>query len=217
MSDAVHEGSAPRVRWEARVGVWLVRLLSATWRIRRIRAEIFDTAVQSRRPVVFTLWHGELLPLLAVHRGCGVAVLISEHKDGEIIAQIAERLGYDTIRGSTSRGAARALVGLTRVLAAGRAIAVTPDGPRGPAHSFAPGALVAAQRADAPIIPIAASASRAWRLKSWDRFMIPKPFARITIAYGQPQRIRADTSRGAAEEAERFQGLMDAAGHDASV
>ena len=107
--------------------------------------------------MIFTLWHGELLPLLWHHRAQDIAVVISEHRDGEIIARIAESLGYATVRGSTSRGGGRALIGLMRALEEGRDGAVTPDGPRGPAHVFAPGAAIAAQRTGAPLVPIRAA------------------------------------------------------------
>jgi hypothetical protein len=115
------------------------------------------------------------------------------------------------IRGSTTRGAERALLSLVRELEAGREVAITPDGPRGPARSFAPGALIAAQRSGAPILPVAASADRAWRLGSWDRFVIPKPFARITVAYGDPATVDAASARAAANEGPRFEALMNAA------
>lgn len=206
-SDA--ERAARRVERIARAGAWLIRLLGRTWRIRLVAPEIFSSVVRERRPVVFTLWHGQMLPLLYQHRSHGIVVLISEHQDGEIIARIAERLGYATVRGSTSRGAGRALVGLARALAEGHAVAVTPDGPRGPSHSFAPGALVAAQRAGAAIVPLGVTASSAWRLRSWDRFMIPKPFARVTISYGEPTTVAAATMREAAEEVPRFTALME--------
>jgi lysophospholipid acyltransferase (LPLAT)-like uncharacterized protein len=161
---------------------------------------------------VFALWHGELLPLLAQHRDQGVVVLISEHRDGEVIAQIAHALGFRTVRGSTSRGAARALLAITRSLQDGDEVAVTPDGPRGPRHTFAPGALVAANRADVPIVAIGVTATRAWRLKSWDAFMIPKPFSRITIVYSDPTFVGATDTRTAGEQSARFEGLMGAMG-----
>ncbi|MGI8402678.1 MAG: lysophospholipid acyltransferase family protein, partial [Gemmatimonadaceae bacterium] len=153
--------------------------------------------------------HGHLLPGLWHHRNEGVTVLISEHRDGEIVARAAESLGYGLIRGSTTRGGGRALISLVRELRAGHEIAITPDGPRGPARKFAPGALVAAQRSDAFILPVAVSASRSWRLKSWDRFMIPKPFARVTIAYGPPTKVESTDARAAAGEGPRFEELMN--------
>src|SRR5215212_8778252 len=109
-------------------------------------------------PFIYALWHGQLLPLLWHHRGEHVAVLISEHRDGEMVAQAAESLGYALIRGSTTRGGERALIALVRALQAGKRVAITPDGPKGPPRKFAPGALVAAQRSDAHVLPVAVSA-----------------------------------------------------------
>jgi lysophospholipid acyltransferase (LPLAT)-like uncharacterized protein len=202
--------SETRVRWIVRAGVTLIRLLAMTWRMRPVNDEPVRRAREAGQRVIFTLWHGELLPLLWHHREEGVAVVISEHRDGEIIAQIAERLGYTTVRGSSSRGGGRALIGLIRALEAGRDGAVTPDGPRGPAHVFAPGAAIAAQRTGVPLLPIRASATRAWRLKSWDRFLVPKPFATVRVIYGPLTTVEAPTPREAAEQAPRLQGVLDA-------
>ena len=137
-----------------------------------------------------------------------MSVLISEHGDGEIIARVAMDLGYRTVRGSTSRGAARALLGLVRELQDGHDLAITPDGPRGPAKSYAPGTLIVAQRSGAPIVPVVVSTNWAWRLKSWDGFVIPRPFARVTVAYGEPIFINADDARAATESAERVREAM---------
>jgi lysophospholipid acyltransferase (LPLAT)-like uncharacterized protein len=211
---AVNEGAeraSKRAQRIARYGSWLVRLLSSTWRIRRRRAEIFDSVFTRREAAVFTIWHEQILPMLVAHKNCGVAVLISEHGDGEIIARMAERFGFLTVRGSSSRGASRALLELSHALEEGRSVAVTPDGPRGPSRSFAPGALIAAQRAGVPVIPIGMTVSRAWRLRSWDRFVVPKPFARVTIAYGDPVMLETTSPREAAEQTPRFQALMNEA------
>jgi hypothetical protein len=200
-----------RVVWAARFGGWLVRALGATWRyeishdsdVVRLRAE--------STPIVFALWHGQLLPLLFHHRGQGVAVLISEHADGEIIARIATALGYRTVRGSTSHGAARALIGLTRVIEDGGDLAVTPDGPRGPAKSFAPGVAIVAGRTGAPMIGAAVNVSRAWRLKSWDRFQIPKPFAKIRVAYSDAVYVEQNGAHDSTERVEPLQHAMSLA------
>ena len=167
--------------------------------------------IKSRRSFIFALWHGHLLPLLWFHRDQSALVLISEHRDGELVARAATSLGFGLIRGSSTRGADRALISIVRELQAGHEVAITPDGPRGPAAKFAPGALVAAQRSDSFILPVVAVADRAWRLKSWDRFLIPKPFARVTIAYGNPTKVLATSPRAAAEEASRFEELMSEA------
>lgn len=206
---AVREAAGNRrMRWIIRLGVPLVRLLGRTWRIRRVNAAAVEAMRRGKTPIVFALWHGDMLPLLFQHREEGVAVLISEHRDGELIARVAESLGFRTVRGSTSRGAARALVGLVRELEAGHDVAVTPDGPRGPARSFAPGALIAAQRTGAAVIACGVSASNAWRLRTWDRFLIPKPFSRVRIAYSEPAHLEAASPRAAADETSRFAAVM---------
>jgi len=201
--------------WRSRamllLGRGFLQMLARTWRIRVVNGGYLLDLRRAERPFIFALWHGHLLPLLWHHRRQGVIILISEHHDGELVARAAESLGYGLIRGSSTRGADRALISLVRELNAGHEVAITPDGPRGPAETFAPGALVAAQRSDSSILPVAASADRAWRLRSWDRFVIPKPFARVTIAYATPTKVLATTSRAAAEEGPRFERLLNEA------
>ena len=204
--------SERKLRAIVMLGGALMRALASTWRVRIVNAEPYLELVRSGKPVIFTFWHGEMLPLMFQHVGQRVALLISEHQDGEIIARIGRTFGYTTVRGSTSRGAGRALLGLIRALESGSSVAVTPDGPRGPARTFAAGAVIAAQRANAAIIPSAASADRAWQLRSWDRFLIPKPFARVTVVYGDPAYVEATSTRDAHGEIERFQRLLDETG-----
>lgn len=199
-----------KVRWIVRLGVWLIRALAVTWRMETVNGEPLARARRDGTRVIFALWHGELLPLLWHQRGENVAIVISEHRDGEIIARIAESLGYATVRGSSSKGGSRALIGLMREIDAGRDGAITPDGPRGPARVFAPGAAVAAQHTGALIAPIRAQASRSWRLKSWDRFLIPKPFAKVTVSLGPLTGVEAASPREAAEQAPRLQAVLDA-------
>jgi lysophospholipid acyltransferase (LPLAT)-like uncharacterized protein len=186
-----------------------LRALAATWRYRIIGGETIESLRAHNTPFIFSLWHGQLLPLIWHHRAQGVAILVSEHRDGELIARLAKSIGYRLVRGSTTKGGERALLNLVRELREGREVAVTPDGPKGPARSYAPGALITAQRSGAPIVPIAAHADRAWHLKSWDSFMIPKPFARVTVAYGVAARVESPTARDAQSEAPAFGKLMD--------
>src|SRR5689334_16979703 len=197
--------------WQSRAALLLgrgfLRVLGRTWRLRFVNTEPVGQ-LRGKTGFIFSLWHGQLLPLLWSHRDQGIVVLISEHRDGELVARAAASLGFGLIRGSTTRGADRALISIGREVQAGREVAITPDGPRGPANKFAPGALIAAQRSDSFIVPVVAVADRAWHLRSWDRFMIPKPFARVTIAYGTPTKVLASTPRAAAEEGGRFENLM---------
>lgn len=206
---------ARQIVWAVRLGLLVIRVLASTWRVRAVNAESYQRMRREAKPFVFAFWHGEMLPLLWRHRGEGVSVLISLHKDGEIIARICEALGLRTVRGSTSRGGGRALLGLVRELEAGYEVAVTPDGPKGPRHAFAPGALMAAQRAGAPVIPMVIHASRAWHLKSWDRFVIPKPFAKVRIVYGDPTWVAGSTPREATEETARFAAMLAALADEA--
>jgi lysophospholipid acyltransferase (LPLAT)-like uncharacterized protein len=199
---------ARRIAWIVRVGGVVLRALARTWRVREVNRGPSQALRDKGQPVVFTLWHGEMLALLWHHRHEGITVLISEHGDGEIIARVAESLGFRTVRGSTSRGADRALLGMSRVVERGGDLAFTPDGPRGPAKTFAPGALVVAQRTGAPVVTLAVTTPRCWRLRSWDRFMIPKPFARITIAYGDPVPVTSPSPREAAARGEEFAARM---------
>ncbi|MEO7042896.1 MAG: lysophospholipid acyltransferase family protein [Gemmatimonadaceae bacterium] len=196
-------------RVAALVGPLVIRALYATWRVREVNAEGWKSLHARHSPFVFALWHGQMLPLVVRHRSQGIRILISEHRDGELIAQIAHRLGLAAIRGSTSRGAARALLAMCEALRSGAEVAVTPDGPRGPARSFASGAIVAAHRAHAPIIAIGVGASSAWHLKSWDAFMIPKPFARVIVAYSEPMYVDAPDSRAAAQQAPQFEAALN--------
>jgi lysophospholipid acyltransferase (LPLAT)-like uncharacterized protein len=160
----------------------VIRLLATTWRFEVRNDERWRAA---RRPQVFILWHETLLPLLWLHRNQGVAIVVSEARDGQYLSDLATALGYGAVRGSSSRGGARALLGAVRQLQAGRSVAFTPDGPRGPRREIKPGFVAAAQRGGGLIVPVHAEADRAWRLHSWDRFMIPKPLSRVRVTYGQ--------------------------------
>ena len=168
------------------VAVPAVRALASSWRVTVAHEERWRTLHEARRPHVFLLWHEVLLPLLWQHRNQGIAIVVSEARDGQYLSDLAASLGYRTVRGSSTRGGARALLGAVRELRSAGAVAFTPDGPRGPRRELKPGVVAAAQRGGGVIVPIHAEADRAWRLDSWDRFMIPKPLARIRIAYGRP-------------------------------
>lgn len=132
------------------------------------------------------LWHETLLPLLWHHRDAGAVIVVSHARDGQYLSDFAESIGYRLVRGSSSRGAVGALLAAASELERGAIVALTPDGPRGPRREMKPGVLAAAQRAGVPVLPVYAEVKRAWRLDSWDRFCIPKPFARVRVAYGTP-------------------------------
>jgi lysophospholipid acyltransferase (LPLAT)-like uncharacterized protein len=208
--------------WRRQLKVWLAstlgvvayRALASTWRYRVQGGEPFDACVRDGKPAAFALWHGEMLPLIWHWRGRGIRALISTHSDGEIIARIVERIGYRTARGSSSHDGTRALRELIGSLKDRQTIAVTPDGPRGPRHVFAAGVLLATHRASAPIILGRATADRAWILRSWDRFLIPKPFARVDLVHSP---LVFAEAADAEEEARRFAGMLDALAPDSGI
>lgn len=201
MSGAELKGAMKRRLVSGAGGGALTALLRTTrWTVRN--REWYDRWWGSRKPVVFALWHGRLLPCSYYHRGERLATLISQHRDGDYIAGVVEGWwGYHAIRGSSSRGAAAAMRGIVRVLRQGQAIAITPDGPRGPRQEMKPGLLAAAQLAEVPVIPVSAGADRAWWIGSWDRFLIPKPFSRVVLEYGEPVFVPREGGAAALEEA----------------
>jgi lysophospholipid acyltransferase (LPLAT)-like uncharacterized protein len=189
-----------------------IRLLARTWRIRTEHEERWRALLAAGRTHVFLLWHEALLPLLWHHRGQNVVIVVSEAREGQYLADLGSVLGYRLVRGSSTRGASRALLGAVRELREGHSVAYTPDGPRGPRREIKPGVVAAAQRGGATIIPVHAEASRAWRLHSWDRFMIPKPAARVIVRYGRPFEVEPGESGLAEGMAEAERRLEEIAG-----
>lgn len=180
---ATSAGRRFRIAVASVLGTVIVRILGLTWKTRFEEPARWEELHSSGEGIALALWHGELLPLLWCHRNQGISALISSHADGEIIARIVISLGFTPIRGSTNRGGARALMEAVAHLREGRDVAFTTDGPRGPRRVSSPGVAVAAAKAGVVILPVGASISSAWIFKSWDRFVVPRPFATITIRY----------------------------------
>ncbi|MEO8634803.1 MAG: DUF374 domain-containing protein [Gemmatimonadales bacterium] len=171
------------LRW---VGPPLARMLARSWRMEVVRPERAESVFGSGRAYLLLTWHEALLPVLWHHRHRGIAAVVSEAGDGEYLASLAAPLGYRLIRGSSSRSGSRALREAIRVLQAGGAVGVTPDGPRGPRRVLKPGLVQAAASAGVCVLPVFAGAARGWRAGSWDRFLVPAPFTLVRIAYGEP-------------------------------
>lgn len=150
-----------------------------------------------RKPAVYTLWHGRLLPCSYAWRHCDLATLITQNRDGEYITRMIEGWGYEVLRGSSSRGGTAALRGIVRTLRSGTAVALTPDGPRGPRQKMKMGPILAAQLSGTPIVPTTAGARSAWYFGRWDRFLVPKPRTWIPLAMGEP--IEVDRGWGERE------------------
>jgi len=180
-----------------------IRALGATLRYRDVFAELppgappVPVGIAIPGPVVFAFWHCAMLVCAHRFRNKGIAILISPSFDGELIARTVARLGFLPVRGSSSRGGAAGLRGMAEAYRRGHRTAITADGPRGPARIAKPGPGQLAELTGAPWIGCYhAEPSRAWRLNSWDRFIIPKPFATVTFAW--PAHVMVDTSNPAA-------------------
>ncbi len=197
-----------RLRLAALGGTAALHALARTWRVRDVGDAGWAARREAGQGTVVAIWHGHILTLPHL-RDRGIAILISEHHDGGMIARVAESFGFATVRGSTTRGGARALLALIGMLKRGTDVVITPDGPRGPRRVLAPGALVAAQRAGVPLVGMFAHVDRAWRLGTWDVLEIPKPFARITLAYTAPFAVPGRTPADAAASAEAFAAEME--------
>ena len=169
-----------------RVAPTFIDQLARSWRFHARNQHHWQRLVEAREPFIFLLWHEALLPLLWRHRRQQIAILVSEAREGQYLADYAQRIGYHLVPGSSTRGGARALLAAIRALGDGSTVAITPDGPRGPRRDIKPGVVHAAQRAGAMILPLHAVAPSAWRLHSWDRLLVPKPFAEIEVGYGKP-------------------------------
>jgi lysophospholipid acyltransferase (LPLAT)-like uncharacterized protein len=180
------------------LGPWLIGLLGRTWRIERFGEEHHPGSAGKRRNVIYAFWHGRLLPLTFTHRNQRIQILISRHSDGEIIRRITDKLGFGSVRGSTGKGGGRAILQMVRKGKEGLDLAITPDGPRGPREKAQGGVVRIAQRSGLLVLPLSSASSRGWILKSWDRFRIPAPFARVAVGYGPPIAVpRELTSEGA--------------------
>jgi 3-deoxy-D-manno-octulosonic-acid transferase len=165
-----------------KIGKIVLSILGRTWRTNRLRP---STGLQGSH-VLYGFWHGVQLPLLYTHRNMGISIVISQSSDGDIVSAVCEVMGYRPVRGSSSRGGLEAARELIRRLRTGTPGAITPDGPRGPARQVKKGITLVPEKAEVPVVPYGAWASPAIRLKSWDGFMIPLPFARLCIAEGLP-------------------------------
>ena len=163
-----------------------LRLVGATSRIvwvnRTIRQELEDT----REGFVYAFWHGRQVFLAYLHAGDRIHPLISQSRDGELIARVCRSFGLEPIRGSTSKGGAEAILEIKRAVEAGDRVGFTPDGPRGPFQQVQAGALFIAQKTGRPIVPVACGSKKSWTFGSWDRFVVPKPFNKIAMVYGEP-------------------------------
>jgi hypothetical protein len=196
------------------LGYPLISALGHTLRWRVEGLQHLEAIHGSGRQPVMAFWHGRILPATFYFRRRGIVVITSENFDGEWIARIIERFGYGTARGSTSRGAQKAMLQLVRDMKTGRAAGFTLDGPRGPARVAQAGAVWLASATGNPLLPFHLEASSHWSLRSWDRTQIPKPFSTVALVVGEPIEVPkeapGDTLEQARQELERRLSVLEA-------
>jgi lysophospholipid acyltransferase (LPLAT)-like uncharacterized protein len=191
--------------WRARVLVSIAYLLLRIWPL-RFKLEDHGGVIPNamKQPCIFAIWHNRLLLLPPVFGrflpGRPASALISSSGDGDLITAIVKKFGYGAVRGSSSRRGAGALLALADVFAGGTHLVITPDGPRGPAYELGQGVVFLAQKCNSPVIPISMEFSASWRVRSWDRFFIPRPFCQVRFILGPPLEIGETTT---SEEFER--------------
>lgn len=202
-----------RLRAVPALAAGVIRALGASVRMRHHGDAALRAREAAGEPFILAFWHRHLLLMPYAYRGRRISVLVSQSRDGELIARTVARLGIDASRGSSSRGGLAGMRTLLRKAEQGWDLAFTPDGPRGPAGRVQPGVILAAAATGLPIQPVALAASRCRRLRSWDRFVVPLPFSAVHFVYGEPLTVarRAELAEPAAELARR----LDAAAAEA--
>lgn len=181
-----------------RGGLWLVKAIAATYRVRIVDPENESQFIENGEGLVYASWHQRFFPGIAFFASRKpIAIMISQSRDGEYISRIVDVLGWLPVRGSSSRGGPEALNRLKNLSATGYRIGHIVDGPRGPHGVIKPGLLSIAQHAEIPIVPTITSGQKTWVFNSWDRFMVPKPFSRVIIRFGEPIFVPGDLDKDA--------------------
>ena len=166
-------------------GLLSVRIISLTYRVRILDPENESDILHSMNSIIYASWHQRFFPgITFFSKRKPIAIMISQSRDGEYISHIVDMLGWFPVRGSSSRGGSEALGKLKELASSGYKIGHIVDGPKGPFGVVKSGLLRIAQVAGIPIVPTITSAQNKWILKSWDRFMVPKPFSRVIIRFG---------------------------------
>jgi lysophospholipid acyltransferase (LPLAT)-like uncharacterized protein len=185
------------------LGYLLIGLIGLTLRI-DWSSEPGGVGEDGEPPVVVgAFWHRAVIPATWYFRKRGIAVMTSRSFDGEYIARIIERFGFQSVRGSSTRGGSGALLGMNRVLSGGHIAAFTIDGPRGPCYVAKPGPVLLARMSQVPILCFYLACERPWILRSWDRMMVPRPFSRVHLRWTKQILVPAEASEEEMKELHR--------------
>lgn len=212
MSASPSSAPAAQVTWLHRavgyIGYAYLQLIGLTSRHTLVKHPAATEWERGGNNCVYAFWHCKQAFLLYAYRGRKLSILVSMSKDGEYIARVIKRAGMTTVRGSSSRGGMKALLGLIAKTREGYSPVFTPDGPRGPAKTVQQGVIYLAKKTGLPVVPVSCATSRQIVFKSWDRFELPLPFSRTSVVEGEPLVIGADDSPE--QSAERIKAALDA-------
>ncbi len=189
------------------LGYWFIRLVGPTLRICISREDGAQETV-GQRPLIGCFWHACIIPATYLWRNLGVRVMSSNSYDGEYMGRIIRKFGFVAVKGSSSRNAVRALLGLRHALEDGWTVAFSLDGPRGPRHKVKPGPVALGRSSGAPLTMFHMAVEKAWVLNTWDRLMIPKPFSRVLVRFGKLIPVPPDATD---EDIERYTAELQAA------
>jgi lysophospholipid acyltransferase (LPLAT)-like uncharacterized protein len=184
------------------LGYWAIRLIGATLRWDIEGLQQLEPIYAAGKRIVLVCWHGRLFMGTYFLRQRGIAVMASLNRDGDYISGVVQRFGYGVVRGSSSHGSRGAVVEMLRTLRMKKDICLTVDGPRGPRYIAKPGAAYLARKSGNPVMPFNISVKKKWVMKSWDHFMIPKPFTRALFSIGEPIYIGEHASEEEIKRAE---------------
>jgi lysophospholipid acyltransferase (LPLAT)-like uncharacterized protein len=184
------------------LGYWAIRIVCGTlrWEVRNQRH--LDSVHASGKRVIFAFWHGRIFMATYHFRNRGIVVMTSNNRDGEYIARVIRSFGYGAARGSSTRGSVGATVEILRALRAKMDVAFTVDGPTGPRYVAKPGAAYVAWKSGSPLLPFSISVDKKWIMRSWDHFVVPKPFSRALVLVGDPIYIDPGAGEEGIREAE---------------
>ena len=189
------------IKWLCFLGAIFIRLWIGTLSLRQrsLGMPSLPNEYRRRERIIVAFWHENILVPCHSYRHLNIHVLISEHTDGEIIAQVCKHLGYGSCRGSKTRGGMKALRDLIRA-SKSYDLAVTPDGPRGPRRHVEPGLIYLASKTGLPIAVMGVGHDRPWRLDTWDHFVVPRPFSKAVVIGAEPIYVPANASKAELEE-----------------
>ncbi|MGA7906430.1 MAG: lysophospholipid acyltransferase family protein [Candidatus Sulfotelmatobacter sp.] len=181
-------------------GTWFIRLIGPTLRVCVSREEGAQKTID-QRPLIVSFWHACIIPATHICRNIGVRVMSSYSYDGEYMGRIIHKFGFVAVKGSSSRNAVRALLGLRRALEEGWTVAFSIDGPRGPRYQVKPGPAALAKSSGVPLSMFHMAVEKAWVLNTWDRLIIPKPFSRVLVRFGTMVAVPREASE---QDIERY-------------